>query len=100
MARIVFLLFFVMLLNSLDAASQLRLTGKADSLRAPISIRVLPQNFYNTTLSFVCKKELAMQKKLSLPLFIRLGSKAEVDRLEGKYDFEKMPQRLKDTKEH
>jgi hypothetical protein len=74
----------VFLLNSLKAASQANLKGRIDSADKKISLKVLPQNFYNKQLSFFCKKEVQLQKLTSLPICIRLGSKEYVDHLERK----------------
>jgi hypothetical protein len=84
MGRLVFLFLMGFLLNSLKAASQLDLKEKTDSSDKKISLKILPQNFYNKQLSFFCKKELQVQKLSSLPLFFRLGSKEYVDYLEKK----------------
>jgi hypothetical protein len=46
----------------------------------------LPGNYYNTRLGWVCKQEWKMEKKTSVPLRFRLGSKEQVDFLEGKND--------------
>ena len=84
MGRITTIFFLVMLLNVSKAAAQLHLHPVKDSLPKPVSIRVLPQNFYNQGLSFFCRKELQLQKRTSLPVFIRLGAKEYVDFLEKK----------------
>lgn len=84
MGRMATLFFLAMLLNVGKAAAQLHLQLLPDSLPKPVSFRVLPQNFYNKGLSFVCQKELQLQKLTSLPVFIRLGSKDYVDYLEQK----------------
>ncbi|MDQ3278752.1 MAG: hypothetical protein M3Q06_10525, partial [Bacteroidota bacterium] len=60
------------------------LPPQRDTLVQSLSIRVLPQNFYNKGLSFFCQKELQLQRLTSLPIFIRLGSKDHVDYLEQK----------------
>jgi hypothetical protein len=78
-------LLTVILLNSLKAATQVIFNGKADTSGKKISLVVLPQNFYIKRLGFFCKKELEVQKALSLPVYFRLGSKEYVDRLEKKY---------------
>jgi hypothetical protein len=44
----------------------------------------LPQNFYNQHKGYFCKKEDGLQKLTGLNLFIRLGSKNNVDYLERK----------------
>jgi hypothetical protein len=41
-------------------------------------------NSYKPVLGWFCYREIEIQKALKLPLFIRLGSKAYVDYLEGK----------------
>lgn len=64
--------------------AQSSLRPAADSIRKTFSIRVLPQNFYTQQLSFFCKKEVQLQRLLSLPVFIRAGSKDYVDYLEKK----------------
>ena len=81
-ATVFFLLLFF--LNSLKAASQGRFTLMPDSSVKHFSLKVLPQNFYTQKLSFVCKKEVQLQKLISLPVYIRLGSKDYVDYLEKK----------------
>lgn len=84
MGRIKSVFFLMMVLNAGKASAQLHLQPVNDSLPQSLSLRVLPQNFYNKGLSFVCQKELQLQKLTSLPLFIRLGSKDYVDYLEKK----------------
>lgn len=46
----------------------------------------LPLNFYATHLGAACKVELQLEKQIKLPLRIRLGSKDQVDYLEGKFN--------------
>ena len=84
MHRMIFALLAMVLLNSLQAASQADLKPNPDSVIKPVSIRILPQKFYTNTLSYSCKKEIQLQNLTRLPLFIRLGSKEYVDFLEGK----------------
>jgi hypothetical protein len=84
MGKVAGLFFFGLLLNYGKATAQLRLRPMADSSAKNISIPVLPQNFYNQHLSFVCKKEVQLQRLTLLPLFIRAGSKDYVDYLERK----------------
>jgi hypothetical protein len=74
----------ILLLNSPEAASQLNSRPKIDSLPPRFSLAVLPQNFYNQHLGFFCKKEAGLQRRTSFNLFIRLGTKEYVDRMEGK----------------
>lgn len=84
MGKMTTVLLFAVLLNSLKAAAQLNLKAPTDTIEKKISLRPLPQNFYNQQLGFFCKKELMLQKKTLLPLFFRLGSKEYVDYLESK----------------
>ena len=84
MGRATFLLPIFILLNFGKAAAQLRLQPLPNSGVKDIAIKLLPQNFYNSNLSFLCTKEIQLQKLISLPLFIRLGSKDYVDYLEKK----------------
>ncbi len=84
MARLVVVFLLPMLLNSLKGSAQLHLAQKADTLSNKISLKVLPQNFYSQHLGFFCKKELQVQKATSMNLFVRLGSKEYVDRMEKK----------------
>lgn len=84
MGRLVPLFLIIGLLNSLKAASQLHLKPPVDTVEKSLSFRVLPRNFYIQNAGYCCKKEAQIQKALSLPLFIRLGSKEEVDYLERK----------------
>ena len=79
---VVFLLMFM--LNSMKAAAQLNLRAKVDTIEKKISLQLLPQNFYKQNLGYFCKKEIQFQKILSLPVFIRVGSKEYVDYLEQK----------------
>lgn len=84
MGKVVFFFSVLFLINAGKAASQLRLapvTGQGGNV---FSIRVLPQNFYNQQLSFVCKKEVQLQKLTKLPIYIRVGAKDYVDYLEKK----------------
>jgi hypothetical protein len=74
----------VFLLNSFKAASQLNLRTPVDTLNKKVTLKVLPQNFYNQQSGYFCKKEVQVQKAVALPLYIRLGSKEYVDYLEQK----------------
>ena len=74
----------LMLLKSSEAASQLRLRPMADSSGKNFTFKLLPQKFYTRETGWFCKKEVQLQKAIRLPLFVRLGSKDEVDRIEGK----------------
>lgn len=68
----------------MKAAAQLSLRPVNDTVEKKVLLRPLPQNFYNQGLGYFCKKEIQLQKITSLPLFIRLGSKEQVDYLEQK----------------
>lgn len=46
--------------------------------------KLLPANFYTQNFGFFCKKELAVEKYLKVPLRVRLGSVQQCDYLEGK----------------
>ena len=84
MGRILLFLLIAVLLNSLKAASQLHLKPATDTVEKNFALKLLPQNFYTQHLGFFCKKEIQVQKATRLPLFIRLGSKEYVDKLERK----------------
>lgn len=84
MGRITCVFFLAVLLNAGKASAQPDFWPVNDSLPKTITLRVLPQNFYNKGLSFFCQKEVQLQKLTSLPVFIRLGSKDYVDYLEKK----------------
>ena len=84
MGRVAIILGFLFFVISTEAASQQHFSTLPDTKVKPVSIRVLPQNFYNQQLRFVCKKEVQLQKLVSLPVYIRLGSKDYVDWLERK----------------
>ena len=84
MARLAVAFFVLLLLNSSKGATQVSLQPKPEIAAKKITLRILPQNFYNQQLSFFCKKEIEVQKLTALPLFIRLGSKEHVDYLERK----------------
>jgi hypothetical protein len=84
MGRMLFVFLMAVMLNPLKGAAQLNLSRSADTAYRKISSRLLPQNFYNRSLGYFCKKEIQLQKTISLPLFIRLGSKEYVDYLERK----------------
>jgi len=52
----------------------------------PYSSYQIPANYYNAQLGWACKQEWKMEQKTSIPLRLRLGSKEQVDFLEGKND--------------
>ena len=88
MGRIPVLLLFLVLLNSLKAASQLNLKRSIDTMDKKIYLKVLPRNFYSQHMGFFCKKEVQVQQYTHLPLFFRLGTLEYVDRMEHKNKYE------------
>jgi len=84
MDRMIFVFLIAGMIISSKAASQLSFKRSSDTVEKKISLRPLPQNFYNHSLGYFCKKEIQLQKLTSLPIFIRLGSKDYVDYLEKK----------------
>jgi len=50
------------------------------SLPEPVS-----SDFYSRNSGFFCRQEWKVEKAIAFPIRFRLGSVAEVDRLEGKY---------------
>jgi hypothetical protein len=84
MGRTIGVFLLLMLLNSIKASSQLHFSCLLDTVEKRLIVRPLPQNFYNQNIGYFCKKELQLQKATSLPVFIRLGSKEQVDFLEQK----------------
>ena len=84
MGRIILLLLLTAMLNPPKAASQLHFKAMPDSIAKKPLLLPVPQIFYTPPTGFFCKKEVQMQKQLKIPLFIRIGSKEYVDRLEKK----------------
>lgn len=66
--------------------STFSLPQAADSVKMNLPKTALPLNFYSTHLGVACKMELQLEKQTKIPLRIRLGSKDQVDYLEGKYN--------------
>ena len=60
--------------------------GTAALFHAPWSFTGLPRDYYLKMLGFVCKAEYSVEKKLNLPLALRVraGSLDYVNRMEGK----------------
>jgi hypothetical protein len=46
---------------------------------------VITPNYYTDRLGYFCKQEIKFEKSTRVPLRFRLGSIADCDRLEGKY---------------
>ena len=49
-----------------------------------LSIKIINRDFYTQHFGFFCKKELAFEKTIKVPLRIRLGSLQQCNYLEGK----------------
>jgi hypothetical protein len=84
MGRMLFVFWTFAMLNSLKSAAQLSFRPQHDTVERKILTSPLPLNFYKQGLGYFCKKELQLQKAISLPLYTRLGSKEYVDYLERK----------------
>jgi hypothetical protein len=50
----------------------------------PKTTAVIPRDFYNLNIGWVCKQEWKLEKKTTIPIRLRLGSTEQVDYLEGK----------------
>jgi len=90
MHKALILFFPAFFIVSLKAASQQRFAPLHDNISKPVSLRVVPQNFYKQCLPLSCKGELQLQKLTSLPVYFRVGSKDYVDYLEKKPNAVKM----------
>lgn len=84
MVRVAISFLMLALLNSFKTTAQPGFKEIRDTMVSNITLKILPQNFYNQHVGFFCKKEFQLQKLTNLPLFLRLGSKEYVDRLEQK----------------
>jgi len=51
----------------------------------PTSMQVISPNHYTDRLGYFCKQEIKFEKSTRVPLRFRLGSVADCDRLEGKF---------------
>jgi hypothetical protein len=72
---------FLFFMISLGSAAQK--TSEVQAAVVPIiNIKTVPPNLPTQNLSFFCRQELQLQKATRLPLYIRLGSKEYVDRME------------------
>ena len=52
---------------------------------SPSVMQVITPNYYTDRLGYFCKQEIKFEKSTRLPLRFRLGSIADCDRLEGKF---------------
>ncbi len=57
----------------------------ADTSKIRFSPNSISPTFYAEHLGMMCKEELRLEKVVKFPIRIRLGSKEQVDYLEGKY---------------
>jgi len=51
----------------------------------PTAMQVITPNYYTDRLGYFCKQEMKFEKNTKVPLRFRLGSVADCDRLEGKF---------------
>jgi hypothetical protein len=54
-------------------------------LLSPAAMQVITPNYYTDRLGYFCKQEIKFEKNTKVPLRFRLGSVADCDRLEGKF---------------
>jgi hypothetical protein len=52
---------------------------------SPKTMQVIEPNYYTDRLGYFCKQEIKFEKNTRVPLRFRLGSIADCDRLEGKF---------------
>lgn len=57
-----------------------------DSFKSKTTPNSISSNYYTEHLGMMCKEELKLEKAIKFPVRIRLGSKDQVDYLEGKYN--------------
>jgi len=51
----------------------------------PTAMQVITPNYYTDRLGYFCKQEIKFEKNTKVPFRFRLGSLADCDRLEGKF---------------
>ena len=56
----------------------------SNSLFIPPVFNIITGNYYTQHFGLICKKELALQKAIKVPLHLRLGSLQQCNYLEGK----------------
>ena len=84
MVKCLCVLCWIILCGPSKVSAQLSLKVLPDTVAKKISLAVIPANFYTQHMGFMCKKEALLQKKTTLHLFIRLGTKDYVDYMERK----------------
>jgi hypothetical protein len=62
------------------------LMAQPDSTKVKFAPTSISSTYYTEHLGMMCKEELKLEKAIKFPVKIRLGSKEEVDYLEGKYN--------------
>lgn len=60
--------------------------GQPDYSKVKFAPNSISSTYYTNHLGMMCKEELKLEKAIKFPVKIRLGSKDEVDYLEGKYN--------------
>lgn len=84
MHRLFFLFLFLHGANFNVTYGQQRFSGLTDRFFTLKTTSVIPQNLYYQQSGIMCKKECQLQNLLKTNLYVRLGSKEYVDRLERK----------------
>ena len=67
-----------------NSSAEYLLKQNSSALAAFYVNDIIKPNYYTQHFGFVCKKELALQKAIKVPLHIRLGSLQQCNYLEGK----------------